>query len=99
MFASSACRVARAAASRPSAVRGAARRTLASPAVATAAPLDPPSVFDSVVKLTIIDPSGARRVIPAYVGSSLYDACDANGVDLGPASYGDPGKRDRERNE
>lgn len=91
MFASSACRVTRAA------VRGAARRTLASPAVASAAALDPPSVFDSVVKLTIIDPSGARRVIPAYVGSTLYDACDANGVDLGPASYGDPGERERER--
>ena len=91
MFASSACRVALAA-SRSSAARGATRRTLASPAVASAAALDPPSVFDSVVKLTIIDPSGARRVIPAYVGSTLYDACDANGVDLGPASCGDPGK-------
>ena len=46
----------------------------------------PPSVYDKIVKITIIDPSGARRVIPAMVGQTLYQACDLNGVDLGPSS-------------
>eukprot|EP00571_Detonula_confervacea_P011790 CAMPEP_0172298926 /NCGR_PEP_ID=MMETSP1058-20130122/1353_1 /TAXON_ID=83371 /ORGANISM="Detonula confervacea, Strain CCMP 353" /LENGTH=180 /DNA_ID=CAMNT_0013008221 /DNA_START=27 /DNA_END=569 /DNA_ORIENTATION=+ len=71
-----------------------ARRTMASaPAVAT--DNGPPSVFDKIVKITIIDPSGARRVIPAMVGQTLYAACDMNGVDLGPASVGAPQQKVR----
>ncbi|KAL9189019.1 hypothetical protein ACHAXT_011509 [Thalassiosira profunda] len=68
----------------------AARRALsaAAPAVASPSTEGPPSVFDKIVKITIIDPSGARRIIPAMVGQTLYDACDMNGVLLGPASVG-----------
>lgn len=66
----------------------------AAPAVASTTD-GPPSVFDKIVKITIIDPSGARRTIPAMVGQTLYAACDANGVDLGPASVGGPEKKTR----
>lgn len=68
--------------------------TAASPAVTTNN-TGPPSVFDNIVKITIIDPSGARRIIPAMVGQSLYAACDMNGVDLGPASIGAPEEKIR----
>ena len=64
---------------------------MASPPAVAAADLPdipPPSVFDKIVRVTIIDPSGARRTIPAYVGKSLYAACEMNGVDLGPSSVG-----------
>ena len=68
-------------------------RTMGGSSAAVVAPpgvgdISPPSVFDKIVRITIIDPSGARRAIPAYVGQSLYATCDANGVDLGPASVG-----------
>eukprot|EP01082_Thalassiosira_pseudonana_P007648 g6491.t1 g6491 contig23:594014-594400(+) len=85
MISSSIFRVAR------STLPSAARRLLsaaAAPVVSTSATDGPPSVFDSIVKLTIIDPSGARRTIPAMVGQSLYTACEMNGVDLGPSSCG-----------
>mmetsp|Transcript_9250 Transcript_9250/g.16741 ORF Transcript_9250/g.16741 Transcript_9250/m.16741 type:complete len:177 (-) Transcript_9250:616-1146(-) len=77
---------------------GAARRTLASaPAVATTNVYSdgPPSVYDKIIKVTIIDPSGARRIIPAMVGQTLYAACDLNGVDLGPASVGATQQKER----
>lgn len=32
----------------------------------------PPSVFDSIVTLNFVDPSGARRQVPAYVGEFYY---------------------------
>ncbi|KAL3790367.1 hypothetical protein HJC23_002753 [Cyclotella cryptica] len=70
----------------------------ASPAVvpsANAYANGPPSVFDKIVKITIIDPSGARRIIPAMVGQSLYQACDMNGIDLGPSSCGPPEQKIR----
>ncbi|KAL7546980.1 hypothetical protein ACHAWF_010300 [Thalassiosira exigua] len=74
------------------------RRTFAaaaaSPAVSTNAD-GPPSVFDKIIHVTIIDPSGARRVIPALVGRTLYEACEMNGVDLGPASPGRPQQKIR----
>ena len=63
------------------------------PAVSIDSP--PGSTFDKVVKITIIDPSGARRVIPGYVGQSLYDACDMNNVDLGPSSVCAPQQKIR----
>ena len=52
-----------------------------------------PSVYDKIIKITIIDPSGARRSIPALVGQSLYTACTMNNIDLGPASVGAPQQR------
>jgi hypothetical protein len=45
--------------------RVAARAFSAAPATS-----DAPSVFDKLIKLTIVDPSGARRKIPALVGES-----------------------------
>jgi len=66
----------------------------AAPAVSTNTE-GPPSVYDKIVKIVIIDPSGARRTIPAMVGQSLYQACDMNGVDLGPASVGAPEEKIR----
>lgn len=85
----------RAAARFPSAASMAAQRGMAAAAAAPSSAVSPssfndgpPSVFDKIVKVTIIDPSGARRIIPAMVGQSLYAACDMNGVDLGPSSCG-----------
>jgi ferredoxin len=74
------------------------RTMAAAPAVAPATNAHangPPSVFDKIVKITIIDPSGARRIIPAMVGQTLYEACDMNGVDLGPSSCGPPQQKTR----
>lgn len=31
-----------------------------------------PSVFDSIVTLNFVDPSGARRKVPAYVGEFYF---------------------------
>mmetsp|Transcript_1216 Transcript_1216/g.1667 ORF Transcript_1216/g.1667 Transcript_1216/m.1667 type:complete len:184 (-) Transcript_1216:187-738(-) len=92
MLSSCLLRVARrSAASAPAAT--AARRSMAAaaaPSTAVSSTFNdgPPSVFDKIVKVTIIDPSGARRIIPAMVGQTLYEACDVNGVDLGPSSCG-----------
>lgn len=58
----------------------------ATPAVGASAP----SVFDKIISLTIVDPSGARRKINGVVGKSLYDACESNEVELGPMSIGGP---------
>lgn len=49
-----------------------------------------PSVFDKIISLTIVDPSGARRKINGMVGKSLYDACETNEVELGPMTIGGP---------
>mmetsp|Transcript_19467 Transcript_19467/g.40164 ORF Transcript_19467/g.40164 Transcript_19467/m.40164 type:complete len:188 (-) Transcript_19467:288-851(-) len=103
MFSSSVLRIARAAASYPAVGRvsiSAARRTVAaspavSPSPAATSSDAPPSVFDKIVKITLIDPSGARRVIPAYVGQTLYDACSTSNVDLGPSSIGSPQQKVR----
>merc|ERR1712125_22060 len=51
-----------------------------------------PTVFDKLISLTIVDPSGARRKIPAMVGTSLYEACEINEVELGPMSEGGIGE-------
>eukprot|EP00525_Craspedostauros_australis_P012369 CAMPEP_0198109438 /NCGR_PEP_ID=MMETSP1442-20131203/1471_1 /TAXON_ID= /ORGANISM="Craspedostauros australis, Strain CCMP3328" /LENGTH=169 /DNA_ID=CAMNT_0043765099 /DNA_START=162 /DNA_END=671 /DNA_ORIENTATION=+ len=61
--------------------RTALRAFSAAPASDDAAP----SVFDKLISLTIVDPSGARRKIPGLVGTSLYEACETNEVELGPA--------------
>ena len=37
-------------------------------AVAAATSDNVPSVFDKIVKLTFVDPSGARRIVPGYIG-------------------------------
>jgi len=47
-----------------------------------------PSVFDSIVTLNFVDPSGARRQVPGYIGKTLYETCEMNNIDLGPASVG-----------
>lgn len=39
-----------------------------------------PSVFDKLISLTIVDPSGARRKIPAMVGE--YENCRRIGLFL-----------------
>lgn len=99
MFVASALRVARSAPSASKRLAITSLRTMG--AAPTAAPATnvhadgPPSVFDKIVKITIIDPSGARRVIPAMVGQSLYAACEMNGVDLGPSSCGPPQQKTR----
>eukprot|EP00555_Chaetoceros_dichaeta_P002020 CAMPEP_0198249752 /NCGR_PEP_ID=MMETSP1447-20131203/1164_1 /TAXON_ID=420782 /ORGANISM="Chaetoceros dichaeta, Strain CCMP1751" /LENGTH=186 /DNA_ID=CAMNT_0043934447 /DNA_START=93 /DNA_END=653 /DNA_ORIENTATION=+ len=48
----------------------------------------PPSVMESIVKLNFIDPSGARRQVPGFIGKTIYDTCEMHGIDLGPASCG-----------
>jgi len=47
-----------------------------------------PTVFDKIVLLTIVDPSGARRKIPGIIGKTLYETCETHEIDLGPASVG-----------
>mmetsp|Transcript_20228 Transcript_20228/g.29614 ORF Transcript_20228/g.29614 Transcript_20228/m.29614 type:complete len:169 (+) Transcript_20228:95-601(+) len=47
-----------------------------------------PSVMDSIVHLNFVDPSGARREVPGFVGKSIYETCEMNGIELGPASVG-----------
>ncbi|CAB9528091.1 expressed unknown protein [Seminavis robusta] len=44
-----------------------------------------PSAFDVIVQLTFVDPNGARRQVPAYVGKTLHETCDMHGIDIGPA--------------
>jgi len=44
--------------------------------------------MDSIVKLNFVDPSGARRTVPGYIGKSLYETCEMNEIDLGPSSIG-----------
>mmetsp|Transcript_109796 Transcript_109796/g.153868 ORF Transcript_109796/g.153868 Transcript_109796/m.153868 type:complete len:171 (-) Transcript_109796:71-583(-) len=63
--------------------RLALRTFSASPSAATS---DAPSVFDKLISLTVVDPSGARRKIPGMVGTTLYDACETNEVELGPVN-------------
>ncbi|KAL7498318.1 hypothetical protein ACHAWT_007646 [Skeletonema menzelii] len=87
MLSSCLSRVARRSAA-PSVRRSMAAAAAPSTTVSSSLNDGPPSVFDKIVKVTIIDPSGARRIIPAMVGQSLYAACDMNGVDLGPSSCG-----------
>mmetsp|Transcript_31641 Transcript_31641/g.36917 ORF Transcript_31641/g.36917 Transcript_31641/m.36917 type:complete len:171 (-) Transcript_31641:140-652(-) len=47
-----------------------------------------PSVFDNIVTLNFVDPSGARRQVPGYIGKSLYETSEMNNIDLGPSSVG-----------
>mmetsp|Transcript_5375 Transcript_5375/g.7988 ORF Transcript_5375/g.7988 Transcript_5375/m.7988 type:complete len:168 (+) Transcript_5375:109-612(+) len=54
------------------------------------APAGPPSVLDSIVNLNFVDPSGARRQVPGYIGKTIYETCEMHGIDLGPASCGAP---------
>mmetsp|Transcript_3987 Transcript_3987/g.4451 ORF Transcript_3987/g.4451 Transcript_3987/m.4451 type:complete len:185 (+) Transcript_3987:66-620(+) len=49
-----------------------------------------PSIFEKIISLTIVDPSGARRKINGMVGKSLYEACETNEVELGPLTIGGP---------
>lgn len=50
---------------------GAAKRAFAS-AVAQSTAGGAPSVLDNIVKLNFVDPSGARRSVPGYIGE--FDA-------------------------
>jgi len=47
-----------------------------------------PSVCDIMIKLTFVDPSGARRQVPGLIGKSLYEISEMHGIDLGPCSLG-----------
>ena len=59
-------------------------------AVAPSASSDLPSVKDVMIKLTFVDPSGARRVVPGLVGKNLHEICEMHGIDIGPSSAGAP---------
>ncbi|KAI2502492.1 hypothetical protein MHU86_2519 [Fragilaria crotonensis] len=60
-------------------------RALSSSAVA-----DAPSIRDNIVSLTFVDPSGARRKVPAMVGDTIWEVAELHKIDLGPASVGAP---------
>jgi hypothetical protein len=47
-----------------------------------------PSVHDVMIKLTFVDPSGARRQVPGLIGKSIYEISEMHGIDLGPCSLG-----------
>lgn len=64
------------------------QRRLATNAPAAIYPTDMPSVADITVKLTFIDPTGARRIVPGYVGKNLHETCIMHGIDIGPSSVG-----------
>ena len=49
---------------------------------------DLPSVKDVMIKLTFVDPSGARRSVPGLVGKNLHEICEMHGIDIGPSSSG-----------
>mmetsp|Transcript_7351 Transcript_7351/g.10503 ORF Transcript_7351/g.10503 Transcript_7351/m.10503 type:complete len:177 (-) Transcript_7351:128-658(-) len=57
-------------------------------AVAPASSSAMPSAHDVIVQLTFIDPSGARRKVPGYIGKTLHEVCEMHGIDIGPASVG-----------
>ena len=52
-----------------------------------------PSVFDTIIKLTFIDSSGLRRVVPAMIGKTLHETGATHGIDIGPSSCGSPVNR------
>ena len=52
-----------------------------------------PSVFDTIIKLTFIDSSGLRRVVPGFIGKTLHETADVHGIDIGPSSVGAPVNR------
>lgn len=52
-----------------------------------------PTVNDIIVKLTFIDPTGARRIVPGYVGKTIHETCLMHGIDIGPSSSGGPVER------
>lgn len=47
-----------------------------------------PTVADVTVKLTFVDPTGARRIVPGYVGKNIHETCLMHGIDIGPSSTG-----------
>ena len=47
------------------------RRALSSAVTTASESSGPPSVMDSIVQLTIVDPSGARRQVPGYIGECM----------------------------
>ena len=49
-----------------------------------------PSIYDVLVKLTFIDPSGARRIVPARIGETVYQTATHHHIDLGPSMVGSP---------
>jgi len=59
-------------------------------AVNTPATSTLPSVFDTIIKLTFIDSSGLRRVVPGFIGKTLHETADVHGIDIGPSSVGAP---------
>eukprot|EP00539_Tryblionella_compressa_P001355 CAMPEP_0178746102 /NCGR_PEP_ID=MMETSP0744-20121128/7637_1 /TAXON_ID=913974 /ORGANISM="Nitzschia punctata, Strain CCMP561" /LENGTH=178 /DNA_ID=CAMNT_0020399305 /DNA_START=49 /DNA_END=585 /DNA_ORIENTATION=- len=67
----------------------AVRSFAAAPAVSETAG-SAPTVFDKMISLTIVDPSGARRKINGMIGTTLYEACETNEVELGPMTTGGP---------
>ena len=52
--------------------RGIANRAFSSVAKASTGA---PSVMDSIVKLNFVDPSGARRSVPGYIGEAKIVDC------------------------
>mmetsp|Transcript_29278 Transcript_29278/g.70546 ORF Transcript_29278/g.70546 Transcript_29278/m.70546 type:complete len:200 (+) Transcript_29278:81-680(+) len=75
-----------ASASSPMATRGFAAEAAPTPSASDATP----TVMDKLISLTVVDPSGARRKINGMVGTTLYEACETNEVELGPATFGGP---------
>mmetsp|Transcript_29277 Transcript_29277/g.70543 ORF Transcript_29277/g.70543 Transcript_29277/m.70543 type:complete len:198 (+) Transcript_29277:81-674(+) len=73
-----------------SSVRGFAAAAAAEAAPTPSSTGAAPTVMDKLISLTIVDPSGARRKINGMVGTTLYEACETNEVELGPATFGGP---------
>eukprot|EP00586_Coscinodiscus_wailesii_P002561 CAMPEP_0172483634 /NCGR_PEP_ID=MMETSP1066-20121228/10675_1 /TAXON_ID=671091 /ORGANISM="Coscinodiscus wailesii, Strain CCMP2513" /LENGTH=182 /DNA_ID=CAMNT_0013247599 /DNA_START=88 /DNA_END=636 /DNA_ORIENTATION=- len=66
-------------------------RTLStSPSDTSLATPSTPSIYDVLVKLTFIDPSGARRIVPARIGETVYQTATHHQIDLGPSMVGAP---------
>eukprot|EP00522_Entomoneis_paludosa_P015870 CAMPEP_0172456476 /NCGR_PEP_ID=MMETSP1065-20121228/15899_1 /TAXON_ID=265537 /ORGANISM="Amphiprora paludosa, Strain CCMP125" /LENGTH=169 /DNA_ID=CAMNT_0013209519 /DNA_START=102 /DNA_END=611 /DNA_ORIENTATION=+ len=64
------------------------RRTFSAPAAVSGAETPTGTVYDIFINLVIVDPSGARKNIKGIIGKTLYEACELQGVELGPASLG-----------
>mmetsp|Transcript_28053 Transcript_28053/g.81094 ORF Transcript_28053/g.81094 Transcript_28053/m.81094 type:complete len:196 (-) Transcript_28053:365-952(-) len=62
--------------------------TTTAPAPSTADSSSMPSVKDVMIKLSFVDPSGARRIVPGIIGKNLHEISELHGIELGPSSVG-----------
>jgi len=63
-------------------------RAMSTSAITFISAEDGTSVKDGLVNITFVDPSGARRRVPGYIGQTILATAVMHDIDLGPASTG-----------